>query len=200
MQKLTFVIGAPATGKTHFINQNYANKDVDVLDIYDYQQKAYDRLDLEQCSLLEKKFRCLLRANEMQLQDIIEKLKQGRNVVAEQTFFKAKRRITYVDEIRKALNEEIVEIEVFVMHPSDEQWAENIKKRNLSEEIQYFKKQAEDMEFPNPIEGFDAIYEVSDEKGIFRMDPPMPEILARARRELAKEEEQLKKEDSGRNA
>lgn len=42
MQKLIFVIGSTATGKTYFIDQNYRGEDVDILDVYDYQQRAYD--------------------------------------------------------------------------------------------------------------------------------------------------------------
>lgn len=40
IQKHIFVIGAPAIGKTYFIKQNYNNKEVDILNIYDYQQRA----------------------------------------------------------------------------------------------------------------------------------------------------------------
>lgn len=37
MQNLTFVIGPNATGKTYFIDTHYAdNKDIDVLNVYDY--------------------------------------------------------------------------------------------------------------------------------------------------------------------
>ncbi len=43
MPKLTFVIGANATGKSYFIQQKYAdNAEIDILDIYDYQQRVYD--------------------------------------------------------------------------------------------------------------------------------------------------------------
>ena len=42
MQKLTFVIGANAAGKTYFIEHHLANEKADVLDVYDYQQKVYD--------------------------------------------------------------------------------------------------------------------------------------------------------------
>ena len=44
MPRLIFVIGATAAGKTYFIEQNYRDKDVDILNVYDYQQKAYDEV------------------------------------------------------------------------------------------------------------------------------------------------------------
>ncbi len=41
MQNVTFGMGAPAAGKTYFIDTHYSDKDVDILDVYDYQQRAY---------------------------------------------------------------------------------------------------------------------------------------------------------------
>lgn len=196
MQKLIFVMGATATGKSYFINQNYADQDVDILDIYEYQQKAYDEAGFGEMIPFEEQFRCLKRANDMHLYDIIKKLQQGRNVIAEQTFFKAKRRISYIDEIRKAVD---VEIEVYVIQPGDEQWAENIAERKLGRSLQAYKEQAEnDIEFPNPAEGFDAIYVVADDKITLRMDEPLSEILEQSRRELAEETKQIQREDEER--
>lgn len=197
MQKLSFVIGATATGKTFFIDHHFADDKPVVLNIYDYQQKAYDEDGFKDAIPFGAQFRCLRNANDMHLNAIIEALKQGNNVVAEQTFFKAKRRIAYIDEIRKALD---VEIEVYVMHPSDERWAENIKLRELSGSLAQFKEQAErDMEFPNPAEGFEKIYEVVDNEILLRMDESHPEIIKKARRELAEEEERICKEDEVAN-
>ena len=42
MQRPIFVIGATATGKNYFIDQNYKDKDVDILNVYDYQQRVYN--------------------------------------------------------------------------------------------------------------------------------------------------------------
>ena len=193
MRKVSFVIGATATGKTHFIEHHFSDKDLVVLNIYDYQQKAYDEAGFKDAIPFSDQFRCLKKANEMHLHDIIEELEQGHNVVVEQTFFKAKRRIAYIDEIRKALD---IEIEVYVMCPSDDRWAYNIKMRELSGSLKNYKEQAErDMEFPNPAEGFDKIYEVIDDEIFLRMDEPNFEITEKARRELAEEEERIYKED-----
>ena len=197
MQKLSFVIGATATGKTYFIDHHFADDKPVVLNIYDYQQKAYDEAGFKDAIPFGAQFRCLKNANDMHLNAIIEALKQGHNVVAEQTFFKAKRRIAYIDEIRKALD---VEIDVYVMHPSDERWDENIKMRELRGSLAQFKEQTErDMEFPNPAEGFEKIYEVIDNEILLRMDESHPEIIEKARRELAEEEERICKEDEVAN-
>ena len=103
MKLLSFVIGSAASGKTYFIEHHFANSDAAVLNVYDYQQKAYDDAGYGHMLSVpfDVEFRILKKANDMHLHDIIEQLKQGKNVVAEQTFFKAKRRIAYIDEIRK---------------------------------------------------------------------------------------------------
>ncbi len=193
MQKLSFVIGATATGKTYFIDHHFAGENVTVLNIYDYQQMAYEEAGFKDSIPYRAKFRCLKKANDMHLKAIIDELKQGHNVVAEQTFFKAKRRIAYIDEIRKAVD---VNIEVYVMHPCDDRWSENIKSRELSRSLQSLKEQAErDIEFPNPAEGFDVIYEVIDEEIVLRMDEAKPEIVVQARKDLAEEADRICKED-----
>ena len=103
MNTLSFVIGPTASGKTWFINQNYADKIVAILNVYDYQQRVYDEEGFGDSIPFGAQFRCLKKANDMHLHDIIEELKKGHDVVAEQTFFKAKRRIAYIDEIRKSV-------------------------------------------------------------------------------------------------
>lgn len=139
-------------------------------------------------------FRCLKKANDMHLHDIIEQLKQGKDVVAEQTFFKAKRRIAYIDEIRRAVDN--VKIVVYVMQPTDELWAENIRRRKLQGGLQFFKEQAEkQIEFPNSAEGFDEIYEVCGSEIKLRMDEPKPQITEQASAELEDEAAQLADED-----
>lgn len=116
MQKLIFVTGANATGKTYFIDTHYADRNVDILNVYDYQQRVYAEEGFGDSVPFDARFRCLMRANNMLLADIIEKLKQGRNVVVEHTLFKAKRRMAYIDEIRKVVD---VTIELYVMCPDD---------------------------------------------------------------------------------
>ena len=72
MSKVSFVIGAIASGKTHFIEHFFADKDVDVLNIFDYQQKAYKESGFGEMMPIGVQFRCLMKANDMLLNDIIE--------------------------------------------------------------------------------------------------------------------------------
>ena len=169
------------------------DKKVEVINIYDFQQRAYDEAGYEDSIPFDEQRRCLMRANEMHLQAIIEKLKQGCDVVAEQTFFKAKRRIAYIDVIRKEVD---ARIEVYVMCPSDERWEENIRIRGVERSPESYRRDREQLEFPNIIEGFDAIYEVSDKGVTQRNDPPAgEEVLVQARKELADEMEEIRRED-----
>lgn len=191
MPKLIFIIGATATGKTHFIDQQYGGKDFVRFNIYDYQQQVYAKTGF--VVPFGAQFRCLMQANNLLLTDMKEKLLQGKNVVVEHTLFMAKRRIAYIDEIRKAVKD--VTIEVYVMRPSDGQWAANIESRGLEGGLKSFQDQARVMEFPNPAEGIDAIYEVVDGRISLRMEPPRPEIFEAAKQALAEEAARLGDED-----
>lgn len=196
MQKLIFVIGAPAAGKSYFIEQNFKDKNIDILNVFDYQQQAYDEAGYSGESVpFGADFACLKKANDMLLEDIIEKLRSGRGVVAEHTLFKAKRRIAYIEEIRKAAD---VFIEFFVISPSDERWERNIKERGLEVGLQRYKSYVDDIEFPNPAEGIDKIYEVVDDKMTLRMDTPKPELIEAAHQELAEEAERINREDEAK--
>lgn len=92
---VTFVIGATASGKTTFI-QNYFsnNRNTVILNVYDYQQAAYKEAGFGKHIPLGQEFKCLYKANENLLVDIIDTLQKGKSVVVEQgtTTEKRKRR------------------------------------------------------------------------------------------------------------
>ena len=192
MQKLIFVIGATATGKTYFIDHNFNNDNYEIMNIYDYQQQAYNDAGFKDAIPIGAQFQCLYQANEMLLKDIIDQLLAGKNVVVEQTFYKAKRRISYIDEIRRKLD---VEIFVYIMNPSDSRWKENIYKRKLDGRFERYKKDFAEIEFPNVSEGFAEIYEVVDGVINLKMEPANPEIVVKAHEELNAESKKLCKED-----
>ena len=195
MSSVTFVIGATASGKTFYINEMFSQGDVDILNAYDYQQRAYDEAGYENAIPIAVQKKCVMKANSMLLEDILKDVEVGKNVVVEQTFYKAKRRIAYIDEIRKRGD---VTIDVHVMCPDDDQWKINIQKRGLDEQFDYFKAMEAEIEFPNPSEGFDNIFAVKNGKPVLRMDDPKPEIVDIARKELQKEAEMIKAEDARR--
>ena len=190
---VTFVIGATASGKTTFI-QNYFsnNRNTVILNVYDYQQAAYEKAGFGKHIPFGQEFKCLYKANENLLVDIIRALQEDKNVVVEQTLYKAKRRIAYIDAIRNAVDN--IDIEVYVMCPSDSVWEAYINERKLNTSIQCLRANANEIEFPNPSEGFDKIYEVINNNIKLRMDDPKLEIIDSARKELSEEAQQMKLE------
>lgn len=192
---VTFVIGATASGKTTFIKKHFPGEDnkAVILNVYDYQQAVYKETGFDKHIPFAQEFKCLYKANENLLLDIIAVLKQGKNVVVEQTLFKAKRRIRYIDAIRNTLKDII--IEVYVMCPSDSVWETYVTERKLVHSFRQLKANAEEIEFPNPSEGFDKIYEVINDNIRLRMDAPKPEIVDAAHKELNKEVQRIKQEE-----
>ena len=195
MSKVIFVIGATASGKSFYINGMFSHKDITILNAYDYQQRAYDEAGYEDAIPLDIQKKCVMKANNLLLEDILNEVDAGKDVVVEQTFYKAKRRIAYIDEIRKHGD---VSIDVYVMCPDDDQWKTNMKRRGLDDQFEYYKAMEAEIEFPNPSEGFDNIFAVINGKPVLRMDVPKPEIIAAARKELQKEAEFLRAEDERR--
>lgn len=191
---VTFVIGATASGKTTFIKNHFSNdRDTVILNVYDYQQAAYKEAGFGKHIPYGQEFKCLYKANENLLVDIIDTLQNGKNVVVEQTLYKAKRRIGYIDVIRNTFKD--ITIEVYVMCPSESVWETYVTERKLAHSFRRIKTEAEKIEFPNPIEGFNSVYEVVDDVIKLRMDEPKPEIIEPARKELLEESEKLRKED-----
>lgn len=81
------------------------------------------------------------------------------------------------------------------MCPSDSVWEAYIKERKLNTSIQRLRANANEIEFPNPSEGFDKIYEVINNNIKLRMDELNPEIVDSARKELSEESQQIKQEE-----
>lgn len=194
---VTFVIGPTASGKTTFIQNHFLNqKNTVILNVYDYQQVAYKEAGFSSKHIptFKQETKCLFNANENLLADIISALKEGKNVVVEHTLYKAKRRIAYIEAIRSAV--ENINIEVYVMSPSDSVWETYIKKRNLKNST-WIKSIKKDLDFPpNLAEGFDKIYEVTDNNDIrLRTDPLKLEIVDTAHKELKEEAQRMKKEE-----
>lgn len=196
MPKLIFVIGANATGKTHFIRQRFSGKGMTCFNIYDYQQRVYREEGVGEFVPMGAQFRYLMRANQMLLADVKEALTRDEDVVVEHTLYMAKRRIAYIDVLRKEVRD--LTIDVYVMCPSDAQWEANAVSRGAADHFQRFKSEADILEFPNSSEGIDAIYEVMDGEIKLRIDPPRPEIYESAKRALAEETARLQSEDETR--
>lgn len=190
-----FVIGAAASGKTTFIKNHFSeDKNTIILNVYDYQQATYKKMEEFGCISFMEEIECLKNANEAILVDIIEALKEKKNVVVEHTLYKTKRRIAYIAAIRKAIKN--INIEVYVMCPTDSVWEKYINKRKLN--VSKIKAQKNEIEFPNPVEGFNKIYQVIDGDIRLRMDTPNYEIVKNAYKDLEEEAQKLKKDKEKR--
>lgn len=190
-----FVIGAAASGKTTFIKNHFSeDKNTIILNVYDYQQATYKKMEEFGYISFMEEIECLKNANEAILVDIIEALKEKKNVVVEHTLYKTKRRIAYIDAIRKAIKN--INIEVYVMCPTDSVWEKYINKRKLN--VSKIKAQKNEIEFPNPVEGFNKIYQVIDGDIRLRMDTPNYEIVKNAYKDLEEEAQKLKKDKEKR--
>ena len=189
------VKGAAASGKTTFIKNHFSeDKNTIILNVYDYQQATYKKMEEFGCISFMEEIECLKNANEAILVDIIEALKEKKNVVVEHTLYKTKRRIAYIDAIRKAIKN--INIEVYVMCPTDSVWEKYINKRKLN--VSKIKAQKNEIEFPNSVEGFNKIYQVIDGDIRLRMDTPNYEIVKNAYKDLEEEAQKLKKDKEKR--
>lgn len=186
---VTFVIGASSAGKSCFIEKNFKDCGYAILDVFDYQQRAWKLPDRERLS----DWGAAYQANKWLEEDIVRLVRQGNNVVVEQTFLRALRRIDCNDAIDKISRH--IQCDVYVIMPSEEQLWKNCVKRwgdkegAAEREFESYKHQvAETFEFPDPAEGFSRIFVVSDE-GIIRQEDSMGNwtIREKARAELQKD-------------
>ncbi len=179
-----FVIGVNYTGKSYFIEkQGFKKRGWAVLDILDYQERTVRDDELKRLELRER----LYRANEMLKNDALDLLRQGRDVLIEQTFYRAMRRIDYIEDIRELG----IPVVVYVMMPSDRQLRKNCEKRSQHtvDDPEYVYERVRDericsFEFPNPAEGFSRIYEVTDDGIKERHDEPDWEHVKKAEEKL----------------
>ncbi len=118
MNKVSFVIGATASGKSFFITNTLLKEQpyTEYLNVYDCQQRVYDEEGFAEAIPLGAEFRCLLKANDLLLQDIIAKLNEEKGLIVEHTLYKAKRRIAYIDVIHREVPD--ANITIYVISPS----------------------------------------------------------------------------------
>lgn len=79
-----------------------------------------------------------------------------------------------------------------LVSPGKEQFEENLRQRNLEEEKDSLLKERELIEFPNRAEGFAHIFELRDGQPVEHVGLPDPDVVVRARAELAQEEQEQK--------
>ena len=188
---VVFVIGANCTGKSRFIADNFDTGEYAILNVYDYQKKLEREERARDFSTYREQ---LFRANEQLQDDMVDLVRQGKDVVVEHTFLRALRRIGFVEAIQETSKD--VPIEVYAMTPSDAQLRHNCEERakelgeSAEAEFKRVKREiTEVFEFPNPSEGFAKIYAVTDGAVTERMDAQDLSRIECAREELQHEVE-----------
>ncbi len=84
MPEVTFVIGAVATGKSYFVEQMLQREpEMECLDVYDYQQRVYEKEGYGRVVPMGEQRRCLEKANALLLDDILENMGTGYDVIVE---------------------------------------------------------------------------------------------------------------------
>lgn len=184
------VIGANCTGKSFFIERNFKDSGYTILNVRSYQQRTEREKEFQYLSPRGQ----IYQANELLKNDVVELVRQGKDVVVEQTFFRALRRIDLLEAIQKAAPK--VPVEVYVMTPSDERLRENCAIRAAGDSAdaeRYFRQTKSQIEktfeFPNPAEGFSRICAVSERGPVERNDAPDWELVSAAKEELRKDRE-----------
>lgn len=187
------VIGVPASGKTHWINNCKEFTDMEKLDIYLYQQLVRKEFTDEEYTSSHDTYRILFEANERIITDIVDLVKDGKDVVVEHTLYKMKRRLQIIDAIRKV---DDVPIEIYLMQPSDEQLQKNCELKDAEDEYMFSraKRQMEDIELPSVDEGFAKTFYVKDGRVEEYRAGVSDEQLVEARREIEDEQESIRAE------
>lgn len=192
---VTFVIGASSAGKSDFIEKHFKDCGYAILDVFDYEKRAWELVDPELLSAWGAAY----QADKWLEEDIVGLVRQGNNVVVEQTFFRALRRIDCIDAIHKVSRH--IQCDVYVIMPSDEQLRKNCAKRWGDKEgaaerkfERYKQELAETFEFPDPAEGFSRIFFVSDDSIIWEEKEGNWSIMKKARAELQEDAERFASE------
>lgn len=120
-KKLHIVMGMPNAGKSHFIKNNDKFKDLFTLDLWNFQENIdynnyYDSVMESYAELKEK---------------VIEAFNFTDEVVMEHTLLKKIRRDWYYEDFYKEIPN--LEIELYLIQPSQERFIENSKIRHQSE-------------------------------------------------------------------
>lgn len=187
------VIGVPASGKTHWINNCKEFEDAVKLDIYNYQQMVRKEFTDEEYISSHDTYRILFEANERIIKDIVNFVQAGKDVVVEHTLYKMKRRLQIIDAIRKVSD---TPIEIYLMQPSDEQLQKNCELKDTEDEYMFSraKRQMEDVEFPSVKEGFAKTFYVKDGQIEEYKSKISNELLVEARKEIENEQEKMRVE------
>jgi RNA polymerase-binding transcription factor DksA len=128
----------------------------------------------------------IIKANEQIQEDVLKALRQGQDVALEHTWYKAKRRVAYMEELKKVTDSPIY---IYVVMPSEEQFRNNliVSPKHSEKDFDRLWAEMDAIEMPNIAEGYDKIFIVRDEKVEELITEIDPDLIDRVKKELAEE-------------
>lgn len=189
---LNIVMGVSGSGRTYFIEHNFSAWEH--FSVGDYQRKLREETDDSKMMDFFAYKLLLIKANEQIQEDVLQALKQGQDVVLEHTWYKAKRRIVYMEEFRKVTDSPI---NIYVVMPSEDRFRNNliVSPKHSEKDFDRLWAEMDAIEMPNIAEGYDKIYIVRDgeiEELITEIDLG---LIDRAKEELAEEAEREREKE-----
>ena len=138
---IIIVAGPTCAGKSTFIKENFADKEV--VDLFDFQENiAFFNVT------------SIMRSYEECRDALIEKIKEGKDVVLEHTLLKAIRRKFYIDAIREVTNEPI---EIYFLMPEREVYRQQLKERKQPTDDDFIDGSYSILEIPTKDEGYNQV-------------------------------------------
>lgn len=128
----------------------------------------------------------IIKANEQIQEDVLKALRQGQDVALEHTWYKAKGRVAYMEELKKVTDSPIY---IYVVMPSEEQFRNNliVSPKHSEKDFDRLWAEMDAIEMPNIAEGYDKIFIVRDEKVEELITEIDPDLIDRVKKELAEE-------------
>lgn len=138
---IIIVAGPTCAGKSTFIKENFADREI--VDLFDFQENiVFFSTD------------SIMRSYEECRDALIQKIKEGKQVVLEHTLLKAIRRKFYIDAIREITNEPI---EIYFLIPEREIYREQLRKRKQPTDDDFIDSSYSILEIPTKEEGYDKV-------------------------------------------
>lgn len=192
---LNIFIGVSGSGKTYFIRENFPTWAY--FSVGDYQKKILAAMGNPKSIEFHKYMEVLTKANEQIMEDVVDALKEGKDVALEHTLYKRKRRLPYLEAFKSVADVPII---IYVLMPSEEQFRRNLKSSEDHDvsDFQGLWSEMDAIEFPNIAEGYSKIFLVRD--GDVREMHTVADmtLIEQAKQELA--DETVKEMEKKKNA
>lgn len=177
---INIVMGISGSGKSKFVQKNFP-------EMKHFSIGKIQRELREQKNTYNSSTELLIKANDLIEEYVLQIIRAGHDVVMEHTLFKAKRRLRYINAIRKVTNEPII---IYYLKPTREELNKNLieSEEDIEEYFDFLWSQTEEIETPNLAEGYEHVYIVTEGIVTESFDKNI-ELIREAQKECELEEE-----------